>query len=485
MKLLPSGLIDCDNMALTTDLYQLTMAQVYLANGKNDLATFDLFVRKLPENRGYMIAAGLEQALFYLTNVKFGRRALDCLSRLGRFSDDFLDYLTKFRFNGDVYAIPEGTPVFANEPILRVTAPRIEAQLVETYLLNLMNYETLIATKASRIVDAAEGRAVIEFGLRRAPSPQAGLLASRASYIAGCAGSSNVAAYMEFGIPPRGTMAHAMVLSFKSEEDAFEAYSREFPEGITYLIDTYDSVEGTKSALCASRRLGVHPSAIRLDSGDFDALSRRLRKLLDEQGMNAVKIFVSGDMNEYKIAALTSDRAPVDAYGVGTDLVTSRDAPSLGGVYKLAEDSSGAKMKLSENKVTLPGKKQVIRIEKNGRYVKDVIILEGEEFKVGKPLLVKVLSKGKPARSMPTLEEIRAHCMSERAKIPANIRRITNPERYDVELSPSLKRLMQELTQKLTKNHSAFCSKREKGHHSARGGAGRSGKTQVYKEASK
>lgn len=431
-----------ENLALMTDLYQLTMGQVYFYNNKNDMATFDLFVRKLPRERGYLVAAGLEQTLFYLENMQFSERAVEYLRSLDLFSDEYLDHLSKFKFTGNVDAVPEGTPVFENEPIIRITAPRIEAQLIETYLLSVINYQTLVASKAARVVDAAAGRPIIEFGMRRAPA-DAVLHASRAAYIAGCAGTSNVGAGFEFGIPVKGTMAHAMVLSFDSELEAFEAYSKQFPNNGTFLVDTYDTIQGTKNAI----KLKDKVKGVRLDSGDKLDLSKKVKQILVEAGLADASIFVSDDMNEYKITALTEADAPTDAYGIGTEIVAPRDAPTIGGIYKLAQDTSGPKMKLSENKATLPGVKQIYRVCENGKYVRDVISLEGEVID-GKSLLVPIVRQGELIYNLPTLQELRQYCLEERAKLPDACRRITGFERYPVSISDKLQALTQKLTEK-------------------------------------
>lgn len=431
-----------ENMCLLTDLYQLTMGQVYLANDKNDDATFDLFVRKLPKERGYLVAAGLEQALYYLENLEFGERPVNYLKELNMFSDDYLDYLSNFKFSGSVDAVPEGTLIFENEPILRITAPRIEAQLVETYLLSIINYQTLVASKAARVVDAASGRPIIEFGARRAPA-DAMLHASRAAYMAGCAATSNVAAGMEFGIPVKGTMAHALVLSFNSEEEAFESYSKQFPSMGTFLVDTYDTIKGTKKAI----KLKEKVKGIRIDSGNKLDLSRKVKQILVEAGLSNASVVVSDDMNEYKIAELTEAGAPVDIYGVGTDIVTSRDAATLGGVYKLAADTSGPKMKLSENKITLPGVKQVWRTIKDGKYIQDVIGLEGENIE-GKKLLRLIMKKGELVYGLPLLADMRTYALQEREKLSEIYRRISGFEKYPVEISDKLKNLTQQLAEK-------------------------------------
>ena len=449
-----SGFITEENMALLTDLYQLTMGQVYLHNNKNDNATFDLFVRRLPKERGYLVAAGLEQCLYFLKNIRFGKRAIEYLNSLDLFSKDYLDYLSKFKFTGSVDAVPEGTLIFPNEPLIRVTAPRIEAQIVETFLLSMINYQTSIASKAARIVDVASGlpvveyvrdeyRPIVEFGLRRAPPTP---WASRASYLAGCIATSNLAAGREFDIPVMGTMAHSMVLTF-DEAEAFKAYIREFPDKGIFLVDTYDSIQGTKNVISAIETKEKIKS-VRLDSGNKLEISKKVRKILDAAGLSNTKIFVSDDMNEYKIAELLEAGAPIDAFGVGTEMVTSRDAPALGGIYKLVQDSSGPKMKFSEGKITLPGVKQIWRIsDENGFYVKGIVGLEGEMLG-GRPLLIPIMRDGELVYDIPSLKEIRDYCLEERVKLPKGYRKISNFESYPVELSLGLKGLVEELSKK-------------------------------------
>lgn len=375
--------------ALLTDLYQLTMAAVYFERKINPVSTFELFVRRLPQDWTYFIAAGLEQAMEYLRNLRFQKDHVDYLRRLPVFkkvSDAFFQHLLDLRFTGSVNALPEGTVCFPNEPILQVTAPLIEAQIIETYLLCLVNFETLIASKAARICRAAQGRPVVEFGARRAHGPQAALLATRASYIGGCIGTSNVLAGHWLGIPVYGTMAHSFVMTFDRELDAFAAYSDVFPQSVL-LVDTYDTVEGVKNAVALKRAI----AGVRLDSGDLAVLAKEARKILTAGGLSAAKIVASGDLNEYKIARLLADEAPIDLFGVGTELVVSRDTPSLGGVYKLVEQDIGGRrvgrLKLSRDKATVPYKKQVFRLEQNEVYTGDTIAIDGESLP-GTPLLL-------------------------------------------------------------------------------------------------
>jgi nicotinate phosphoribosyltransferase len=369
---------------LTTDLYELTMAAAYFDNGLRDRAIFELFVRKLPKHRSYLIAAGLEQALDYLSTLRFTTDQIDYLREhpsFNRVSSEFFDYLAEFRFTGDVWAMPEGTAAFGMEPLLRVTAPIIEAQIVETFLLSTINFQTMIASKAARVVTAACGRNVVEFGTRRAHGAEAGLFAARAAYIGGCFGTSNVEAGYLFGIPTYGTLAHSFVMMFEDEDDAFRAFLKVFPETATVLVDTYDTIAAVKRL---AREFGPAIPAVRLDSGNLCELSKQVRDTLDEAGMPDTKIFASGDLNEYKIADLIARGAQIDSFGVGTELATSYDAPALSGVYKLAglEENGGVSMriKLSHDKTTYPGPKQVWRLTNaEGRYVRDVIALDEED----------------------------------------------------------------------------------------------------------
>ncbi len=344
---------------MIADLYQLTMAAAYFENGLTQSATFELFVRALPPRRDFLVVAGLEQALDYLDGLRFTADEIGFLRGQPVFknvSREFFAFLRDLRFTGEVSAMPEGTVAFANEPLLRVTAPIIEAQLVETALLSIINHQTMIASKAARVVAAARGRPVIEFGTRRAHGPEAGMLGARAAYIGGCAGTSNVEAGRRFGIPVFGTMAHSFVMSFDREEDAFRSFLRAFPDTATILVDTYDTIAAVKML----SKLKPVP-AVRLDSGDLVSLSRQVRKILDNAGMTTTKIFTSGDLDEERIAELLDAGAPIDAFGVGTQLSTSYDAPALGGVYKLVSTGAGGRLKLSADKATYPLPKQVWR----------------------------------------------------------------------------------------------------------------------------
>lgn len=448
-----------ENMSLFTDLYELTMCASYFDNRKCEPATFDLFIRRLPPDRSYFLFAGLEQALSYLEQVRFTDEHINYLRSQG-FKEDFLQYLKNFRFKGEVYAVPEGSIVFPNEPLIRVTAPIIEAQLVETFLLNTINLQTMIATKASRVVHAAQGRPIIEFGLRREHGIDAGMKVARSTYLAGCAGTSNVLAGMVYGIPVFGTMAHSFVMSYEKEIDAFRAFAKTFPSKSTLLIDTYDDFAGAEKAAIVAKELekaGQQLSGVRLDSGDLVTISKKVRALLDQKGLQYVTIFASGDLDEYKINDLLSKGAKIDAFGVGTKMGTSTDYPYIDVVYKLSEVANekgefSSMMKLSADKVTLPGRKQVYRFtDDSGQYLKDVIALSDEQVD-GEPLLVKVMADGQIISNMPSLDEIRAVAAENLSRLPEKYKQLTNASSYPVELSPPLHSLMEQLKQKLTQS---------------------------------
>jgi nicotinate phosphoribosyltransferase len=427
---------------LATDLYQLTMAAAYHAEGRDGRASFELFARKLPEGRSYLIVAGLEQALDYLRGLSFSADEVEYLRGLPAFShvsSEFFDYLRGFRFTGDVWAMPEGTVAFAGEPLLRVTAPLIEAQVVETYLLSTVNFQTLIATKAARIVEAAQGRGVVEFGARRAHGFAAAVYAARAAFISGCVGTSNVETGKTFGLPVYGTAAHSFTMAFDREIDAFRAYFKVFPESSTLLLDTYDTIGAARLAT----EFGPELRSVRLDSGDLVELSKRVRAILDEAGMRRTKIFASGDLNEFKIAELIAAGAPIDIFGVGTDLSTSRDAPALGGVYKLVEiefDGRVApKMKLSPDKATYPYRKQVWRATaSDGSFAGDVIARADETDLPGAPLLTLVMRDGQITAPLPNLREAQRHARRQLAGLPEPHKRLTEAQPYPVRYSDRL-----------------------------------------------
>jgi len=398
------------------------MADSYVAAGiAGDRVAFELFVRDLPPPFGYLLSAGLESVVSYLRSLRFGAEALDYLRQARICGPAALAALAALRFDGDVDAVAEGCVVFADEPLLRVEGTRLACQLVESHLLNQVNFQTLIATKAARMVDAADGRAVVDFGYRRAHGSDAGLLAARSAYVGGCAGSATVAAGYLWGIPTLGTMAHSYVMAFTDEVTAFRRFLRDRPGESTLLIDTYDAVAGAEAAVEASGAEGIVPQMVRIDSGNAGELSRAVRAVLDEGGLESTGIFCSGDLDEYEIARLIAEGAPIDGFGVGTRLTTGWDVPALGGVYKLVESAGRPVMKTSPGKATLPGRHQVFR-DGDG----DVIGLAGERLP-GRPLLQPMLRAGEPVAALPALKEIRERAAGERAALPAEVRRTVDP----------------------------------------------------------
>ncbi|HLN44257.1 MAG TPA: nicotinate phosphoribosyltransferase [Candidatus Sulfotelmatobacter sp.] len=458
-----------ENMSMFTDLYELTMCASYLDNNILEPATFDLFVRRLPENRGYLLFAGLEQILHYLEDIKFTDKHLAFLKKQG-FKNNFIEYLQGFKFTGDVWAMPEGSVAFPCEPLIRVTAPIIEAQLIETFLLNTVNLQTTIATKASRVVQAAEDKLVVEFGLRREHGIDAGMKVARASYIAGCAGTSNVLAGMTYDIPIFGTMAHSFVMAFEREIDAFRAFAKTFPNKSTLLIDTYNDIIGAEHAITIAKELeakGYKLGGVRLDSGNLAETSKKVRQLLDDKGLDYVTIFASGDLDEYKIMELLSENADINAFGVGTRMGTSADRPYIDVIYKLCETQSANGeyspiMKLSEGKITLPGRKQVYRYkDEKGNYVKDVIALADEKLNE-ESLLLKVMEDGKLSYELPSLNELRSTAKINLSKLPEKHKKLINPPAYPVELSRALESLSQTLTEKILERDASFQTERPK-----------------------
>jgi nicotinate phosphoribosyltransferase len=436
--------------ALATDLYELTMAAAYFENKVEGEATFELFVRNYPKNRSYLVAAGLQQAVDYLLHLRFEDKHIEFLRQHPIFKDvskDFFQYLKTFRFNGNVWAMQEGTVFFTNEPIVRITAPIIEAQIVETYLLSIINFETLIASKAARVVAAARGRGVVEFGARRAHGPESALLAARASYVGGCMGTSNVLAGYRFGIPTYGTIAHSFVMAFDSEREAFERFCKVFPSNPAFLLDTYDTLEAARIVVS----MPIRPSLVRLDSGNRAMLSKRVRKLLNQSRMDYTKIFVSGDLNEYVLDRLTKQKAPIDYFGVGTELVTSRDDPALPGIYKLVALEQGGetmfRVKTTKGKKTIPGAKQVYRrYTRQGKIQGDVIALADETPPPGmKPLLEKVLGDGRLVTTLPNLGAIRERAMNEVESLPTKYHRLHGSVKPPVHLSNRLELLTKSL----------------------------------------
>ena len=426
---------------LLTDLYQLNMIEAYLAHGESRTAVFELFVRKLPARRGFLMAAGLEQALEFLEHLRFSSDEIDWLKSTGRFSTRTLAYLADLRFTGDVHAMPEGTLFFANEPILRVTAPLPEAQLVEARLINIVHFQTLIASKAARMVLAAPGKLLVDFGLRRAHGAEAGLMAARASYIAGFTGTATVLAAKLFDIPVFGTMAHSYIQAHDNETVAFERFAHARPEGLVFLIDTYDTEAAAQKIAALAPRLkaaGISISGVRLDSGDPIALSKSVRRILDEGGLADVTIFASGGLDEDQLVAIARANAPIDGFGIGTSLTTSSDAPALDCAYKLQEYAGLPRRKHSAGKATWPGRKQVWRrYETDGRLAGDTLSVEDDDQK-GERLVDQVMLGGKRLSQSPKLDDIRAHAARELQRLPAPLRELKPDATYPVQVGQAL-----------------------------------------------
>lgn len=466
------------NLTLLTDLYELTMMQGYFHNENvNNTVVFDMFYRNNPCGGGYAVMCGVEQLIEYIEGLSFGDEEIDYLKTLNIFDDEFLKYLSEFRFTGDIYAIPEGTVVFPREPLVKVIAPVMQAQLVETAILNIINHQSLIATKASRVCYAARGDGVMEFGLRRAQGPDAGTFGARAAVIGGCIGTSNVLCGQLFGVPVKGTNAHSWIMSFDDELSAFRAYAEMYPDACLLVADTYDTIRsGVPNAIRVFNELkdkGIHPKSygIRLDSGDLAYISKKARKMLDEAGFTDAVISASNDLDEYLIDSLKEQGAAITSWGVGTSLITARDNPAFGGVYKLAgvknpDGSFEPKIKLSENseKITNPGNKKIIRIyDKEQRKIKaDLICLEEESFSPDedmvifdpnepwkktklsagcyelRELLIQLFKDGKRCYTSPATMDIRDYCAEELDTLWEETRRLVNPHEMYVDLSKKL-----------------------------------------------
>jgi nicotinate phosphoribosyltransferase len=431
-----------DNLALLTDLYQLTMAQTYFQSRQLAPATFSLFIRSYPANRSYFVSAGLQDVLEFLEQFKIDSAGIDYLYSRRMFADDFLDFLRGLKFTGEVWAMPEGRLFFKDEPVLEVTAPIVEAQIVETFIINQINFQSLIATKAARCVHAAGERPVVDFSLRRTHGIDAGMKVARSSYLAGFAGTSNVRAGQHYRIPIMGTMAHSFVTSFEHEIDAFRAFVTSFPNHSILLIDAYDTVAAASKAVEIAKEMaarGQQLQGVRIDSGDLAKLAVEVRKIFDKAGLKNVKIIGSGGLDEYDLAGFTDDNIPYDSYGVGTKMGVSADAPWSDIAYKLVEYDRRPVLKLSPAKVSLPGKKQVARTcDKQGRMEKDIITLRGENIGDGEPLLKKVMTEGRITVPLPSLEEIRSVFLSEFARLPESIKALRDATRYPVEQSAEL-----------------------------------------------
>ena len=433
---------------LLTDLYQLTMLQAYFDKNMNDAAVFEFFVRRLPDNRKFLLAAGLEQVLDYLEDLRFHPDELQWLRQCGRFHQCFVDSLADLRFTGEVWAMPEGTPFFANEPILRVVAPLREAQLVETRIINLLQFQTLIATKASRARLVAPDRLLVDFGLRRAHGADAGLLSARTSFLAGFDGTSNVLAGMHWDIPLFGTMAHSFIQAHDDELTAFEDFSHSHPKATTLLIDTYDTEAAARAIVPLARKLaldGITIQAVRIDSGDLGQSAARIRAILDQGNLPEVKIFASGNLDEYAVHKLLAANAPIDGFGVGTRMNTSDDCPYLECAYKLQEYAGAARRKRSEGKASWPGRKQVFRrFDAAGKMVGDTLSLENENT-AGTPLLECVMRAGLRTAPSPTLVQTRDHAREQLSRIAEPWRSLETADPYPVDISPALQELARQV----------------------------------------
>ncbi len=443
---------------LLTDLYQLTMVQAYLDHGDTDTAVFEFFARTLPPRRGFMLAAGLAQALDFLETLRFSDAELSWLKSTGRFSQKLLDYLAGFRFTGDVHAMPEGTVFFANEPILRVTAPLPQAQFAESRLINILHFQSLIAAKAARCVLAAPDKLLVDFGMRRAHGAEAGLMAARASYIAGFAGTATVLAGEDFGIPLYGTMAHSFIEAFDDEAAAFESFARSRPDNVVLLLDTYDSEAAARKVVALAPRLkaaGIAIRGVRLDSGDLIALSKSVRAILDAGGLTEATIFASGGLDENSLLEFAKAKAPIDGIGIGTSLTTSSDAPSADCVYKMQEYAGLPRRKRSEHKATWPGRKQVWRrTDASGRMAGDLLSLENHD-KAGEPLIGMVMKNGKRIAPSPSLDETRRHAKRELERLPEDLRRLTPGASYQVEVADDLVKLAASVDSRLRQHGAA------------------------------
>jgi nicotinate phosphoribosyltransferase len=438
---------DLGSSLLLTDLYQLNMLQAYRDVGMSATAVFEFFVRKLPPVRGFLMAAGLEQVLEFLETARFGDAELEWLRASGRFSSKLLEDLAKWRFTGDVHAMPEGTVFFPDEPILRVAAPLPEAQLVETRVINLLHFQTLIASKAARMVLAAPGKTLVDFGLRRAHGAEAGLLAARASYLTGFAGTATTLAEPRFGVPVFGTMAHSFIQAHDDEVQAFLDFARARPQHTTLLIDTYDTERGAERVVALAPRLaelGIGIRGVRLDSGDLAEHARKVRRILDAGGLRDVSIFASGGIDEALLQRHAAEQVPIDGYGIGTSLTTSQDAPALDCAYKIQEYDGRPKRKRSEGKATWPGRKQVFRrYAEDGTMAGDVLTLDGDDA-AGEALIRPVMRAGRRLAS-PSLEDVRRFAGEQLARLPAHLKHLETEPAYPVEVSGRLRALAREL----------------------------------------
>lgn len=436
--------MNSETSLLLTDLYQLTMLQGYFQNGMHETAAFEFFVRKLRPGRGFLMAAGLEQVLDFLEQASFMPEELDWLRNTGRFSAEFIDWLADWRFEGNVDAMPEGTVFFPNEPVLRAVAPLPQAQLIETRLINLLHFQTLIASKAARSVLMAPGKLLVDFGMRRAHGAEAGLLAARATYLAGFSGTSTVMADARFGVPIFGTMAHSFVQAHDSETASFRAFAHTQPNDVVLLIDTYDTEAAAHKVVALGRELaaeGIAIKGVRLDSGDLGELAQRVRRILDDGGLHATTIFASSDLDEYCLRELLAQGAPIDGFGIGTRLDTSADMPYLDCAYKLQEYAGKPRRKRSLGKATWPGRKQVWRhYDDAGHMVGDTISLE-KDSQAGEPLLVPVMRGGRRLLPQPSLEEARRHAARNLSRLPETLAMLADDRPYPVAIATALQQL--------------------------------------------
>jgi nicotinate phosphoribosyltransferase len=439
--------------ALLTDLYQLTMLQAYYRQGMEDMAVFEFFVRRLPETRNFLVAAGLEQVLDYLENLRFTADELGWIGKSGFFDHEFVSRLKNFRFSGAVHAMPEGSIFFPNEPILRVTGPLPEAQLVESRIINLLHFQTLIASKAVRCVLSAPDKTLVDFGMRRAHGAEAALLAARASYLAGFTGTATVLSASVFDIPVFGTMAHSYVEVYDDEAQAFELFAQTQRQNVVLLIDTYDTELGAKKVVMLAQRLraqGITIKAVRLDSGDLAEHAFKVRRILDEGGCAEIGIFCSGSLDEFVVHDLLRKGAPIDGFGIGTRLDTSRDAPYLDCAYKLMEYAGIPRRKHSEGKATLPGRKQVYRQfdADTGHMSKDVLTVEGDETE-GEALLYPVMCDGRRLQAPESLATIRQRVSTNLGRVPETLRLLSPAATYPVAISPALRKMTREVDRRI------------------------------------
>lgn len=438
--------------ALLTDLYELTMAQAYLEQGMDEPAVFEFFVRKLPAHRNFLVAAGLEQVLDYLSELRISKEELAWLDQSGRFSSQLLHYLETLRFTGDVEAMPEGTIFFPHEPIFKIVAPFPEAQLVESRVINLLNFQTMVASKAARFVLAAGGKPLIDFGLRRAHGAEAGLLAARASFLAGFAGTATVLAGMAYRIPLHGTMAHSFVQAHEDEIVAFEHFAQTQPTNVILLIDTYDTEAAADKVVSLALTLktkGITVKGVRLDSGDLADHARKVRRVLDEGGLPHAQIFASGNLDEYRLRDLIQSRAPIDSFAVGTAMTTSSDAPSLDCAYKLQEYGGRSCRKRSEGKATWPGRKQVYRYLADDGHMDHDIVTTHDDRLPGEPLLQPVMKNGCRLAPWPDLTELQHHTAAQLGQLPESLRALEMVPAYDVRISLTLQSLAQTVDRRL------------------------------------